>query len=189
MTAVCGSVRRRGVLPVCVRGFLARGITQMAFYVDDIDAEVAGLRGRGVVFEEYRIPGLPMVNGIVDIPGNYPSKGRGERGAHGSVTTTIRSGSDSRRPEQTYSGMFFVRARCTDAAPPVRTASPNTSTAGGEPPEGGKTGFPDAHRRPDEQARSANGVGTGRRCSHVVRPPARLKGIRPWRDLYVPRHR
>ena len=55
--------------------------TQMAFHVDDIDAEVAGLRGRGVVFEEYRIPGLPMVNGIVDIPGNYPSKGRGERGA------------------------------------------------------------------------------------------------------------
>ena len=26
-------------------------------------------------------PGLPMVNGVVDIPGNYPSKGRGERGA------------------------------------------------------------------------------------------------------------
>ncbi|HEY6574653.1 MAG TPA: VOC family protein [Mycobacterium sp.] len=55
--------------------------TQMGFTVDDIEATVAELRSRGVVFEEYGIPGLPMVNGVVDIPGNYPSKGRGERGA------------------------------------------------------------------------------------------------------------
>ena len=53
----------------------------MAFSVDDIEAEMAELRSRGVVFEEFGIPGLPMVNGIVDIPDNYPSKGRGERGA------------------------------------------------------------------------------------------------------------
>ncbi|WP_460392776.1 VOC family protein [Actinophytocola sediminis] len=49
--------------------------TQLAFYVEDIEAVVAELRGRGVVFEEY--PGT--VNGIMDIEGNYPSKGRGER--------------------------------------------------------------------------------------------------------------
>ena len=49
--------------------------------VDDIEAEMAELRSRGVVFEEFGMPGLPMVNGIVDIPDNYPSKGRGERGA------------------------------------------------------------------------------------------------------------
>jgi catechol 2,3-dioxygenase-like lactoylglutathione lyase family enzyme len=55
--------------------------TQMGFFVDDIEAEMAEMRSRGVVFEEYGIPGLPMVDGIVDIPGNYPSKGRGERGA------------------------------------------------------------------------------------------------------------
>jgi catechol 2,3-dioxygenase-like lactoylglutathione lyase family enzyme len=30
--------------------------TQIAFTVDDIDAEVADLRGRGVVFEEYETP-------------------------------------------------------------------------------------------------------------------------------------
>jgi hypothetical protein len=53
----------------------------MGFTVDDIEATVAELRSRGVVFEEYGIPGLPMVNGVVDIPGNYPSKGSGERGA------------------------------------------------------------------------------------------------------------
>ena len=51
--------------------------TQMAFYVDDVEAAVAGLRARGVVFEEYD----GAVNGIMDIEGNYPSKGRGERAA------------------------------------------------------------------------------------------------------------
>ena len=51
--------------------------TQMGFYVDDIDAVVADLRARGVVFEEYE----GAVNGIMDIEGNYPSKGRGERAA------------------------------------------------------------------------------------------------------------
>lgn len=51
--------------------------TQMAFYVDDVEAVVATLRARGVVFEEYE----GSVNGIMDIEGNYPSKGRGERAA------------------------------------------------------------------------------------------------------------
>jgi len=51
--------------------------TQMAFYVADIEAAVAALRDRGVVFEEYD----GAVNGIMDIEGNYPSKGRGERAA------------------------------------------------------------------------------------------------------------
>src|SRR5437764_12671445 len=55
--------------------------TQMGFEVEDIDAAVAALRQRGVVFEEYDIPGLTTVGGIADIEGNYPSKGRGERGA------------------------------------------------------------------------------------------------------------
>ncbi len=55
--------------------------TQMAFEVDDIEAAVAELKRRGVVFEEFDLPGLKMVDGIVDIEGNYPSKGSGERGA------------------------------------------------------------------------------------------------------------
>jgi predicted enzyme related to lactoylglutathione lyase len=47
--------------------------TQMSFYVPDIDAAVAELRERGVVFDEA---------GIVDIEGHYPSTGAsGERGA------------------------------------------------------------------------------------------------------------
>ena len=55
--------------------------TQMAWEVADIEATVAGLRARGVVFEESDLPGLNTANGIADIDGNYPSKGIGERGA------------------------------------------------------------------------------------------------------------
>ena len=53
--------------------------TQMAWEVDDIDAVVRELRRRGVVFEEYDLPGFKTVDGIADIEGNYPSKGTGER--------------------------------------------------------------------------------------------------------------
>jgi catechol 2,3-dioxygenase-like lactoylglutathione lyase family enzyme len=55
--------------------------TQIAFEVDDIDAVVADLRARGLVFESYELPGLTTVDGIAEIDGNYPSKGSGERAA------------------------------------------------------------------------------------------------------------
>ena len=52
--------------------------TQMGFEVDDIEATVAELKARGVVFEEYDFTD----GAIADIEGNYPSKNaRGERGA------------------------------------------------------------------------------------------------------------
>ena len=56
--------------------------TQMAWEVDDIEATVAALRDRGVVFEQYDLPGLRTTNGIAEVEGNYPSKGGiGERAA------------------------------------------------------------------------------------------------------------
>ncbi|MFD0851731.1 VOC family protein [Actinomadura adrarensis] len=56
--------------------------TQMAWKVDDLDAVIAELRRRGVEFEEYDVPGLRTVGGIVEVEGNYPSEGGvGERGA------------------------------------------------------------------------------------------------------------
>jgi catechol 2,3-dioxygenase-like lactoylglutathione lyase family enzyme len=56
--------------------------TQMGFEVVDLEATVAELRARGVVFEEYDGPGMRTRDAIADIEGNYPSKGaRGERGA------------------------------------------------------------------------------------------------------------
>jgi catechol 2,3-dioxygenase-like lactoylglutathione lyase family enzyme len=55
--------------------------TQMGWEVDDIEGAVADLKSRGVVFEEVDLPGMKTVNSIADIDGNYPSKGRAERGA------------------------------------------------------------------------------------------------------------
>jgi catechol 2,3-dioxygenase-like lactoylglutathione lyase family enzyme len=55
--------------------------TQMTWEVADIEVAVAALRARGVVFEEYAMPGLKTVHGIAEIEGNYPSKGVAERGA------------------------------------------------------------------------------------------------------------
>jgi catechol 2,3-dioxygenase-like lactoylglutathione lyase family enzyme len=55
--------------------------TQMGWEVEDIEAVVAELKRRGVVFEEVDIPGLRTVNGIAEVEGNYPSVGVGERAA------------------------------------------------------------------------------------------------------------
>ncbi len=41
---------------------------------------VSELRSRGVVFEEYDLPGLKTIDGIAEIQAQYPSKGSGERG-------------------------------------------------------------------------------------------------------------
>lgn len=56
--------------------------TQMGWEVDDLEATVAELGRRGVVFEEYDLPGLRTVNGIAEVAGNYPSRGGvGEKAA------------------------------------------------------------------------------------------------------------
>ena len=83
--------RPGGLLYRCARGefalFESAGApsgehTQMAWEVEDIEAAVAELRSRGVVFEEYDVPGLETVDGIAEVSGNYPSKGGvGERAA------------------------------------------------------------------------------------------------------------
>jgi catechol 2,3-dioxygenase-like lactoylglutathione lyase family enzyme len=82
--------REGGLRYLCASGefhlFLSTGAasgesTQLGFEVDDIDAVVADLRARGVVFEEFEVPGFEVVDGIIKVEGNYPSKGTGERGA------------------------------------------------------------------------------------------------------------
>jgi catechol 2,3-dioxygenase-like lactoylglutathione lyase family enzyme len=56
--------------------------TQMSWEVTDLEATVAALRARGVVFEEYDLPGLKTVGGIAQVVGNYPSRGGiGEKAA------------------------------------------------------------------------------------------------------------
>jgi len=81
--------RPGGLLYRCAAGefalFGSSGIpsgshTQMAWDVDDIDATVAELGMRGVVFEAYDLPGSKTTNRITGVVGNHPSKGgRGER--------------------------------------------------------------------------------------------------------------
>src|SRR6266481_1732481 len=43
--------------------------TQMAWEVDDIEATANELRRRGVVFEEYDVPGLKTIHGIAEVTG------------------------------------------------------------------------------------------------------------------------
>jgi catechol 2,3-dioxygenase-like lactoylglutathione lyase family enzyme len=43
--------------------------TQMGWVTEDLDAEVADLRGRGVVFADYDFPGLKTENGIATTDG------------------------------------------------------------------------------------------------------------------------
>ncbi len=43
--------------------------TAVGFDVDDIAAAVAELRGKGVTFEEYDVPGLKTENGIAELEG------------------------------------------------------------------------------------------------------------------------
>lgn len=86
-----GEEREGGLLYHCTSGtfalFESTGaspgtFTQMGWDVDDIEATVADLKRRGLVFEEVDVPGLRTVDGIAEIDGNYPSKGgRGERAA------------------------------------------------------------------------------------------------------------
>src|SRR5919205_1581687 len=40
--------------------------TQMGWVTDDVERDVQELRGRGVVFEEYDLPGLKTENGIAN---------------------------------------------------------------------------------------------------------------------------
>jgi catechol 2,3-dioxygenase-like lactoylglutathione lyase family enzyme len=43
--------------------------TYLGFDVDDVEKVVGELRERGVVFEEYDLPGLKTVNGIAEVEG------------------------------------------------------------------------------------------------------------------------
>jgi catechol 2,3-dioxygenase-like lactoylglutathione lyase family enzyme len=55
--------------------------TQLGFEVADIDQVVADLRARGLQFETFDMGALTVIDQIVSVPNNYPSKGTGERGA------------------------------------------------------------------------------------------------------------
>ena len=60
--------------------------TQLAWQVDDLNAVVADLRQRGVVFEDVDVSGLRTVDGIAEVTGNYPSAAVAGSGPPGSAT-------------------------------------------------------------------------------------------------------
>ena len=67
-TAVLYRVGEGSVFAISQSSGRASGATtQMAFTVPDIEAEVAELQGRGIVFEAYDFPGLRTENGIAQL--------------------------------------------------------------------------------------------------------------------------
>ncbi len=54
--------------------------TQMAFEVENLEATLADLRVRGVIFERFEMAGFDARDDTIAAPDNYPSKGTGELG-------------------------------------------------------------------------------------------------------------
>jgi len=65
--------------------------TQMGWEVADIEATVAALRARGVVFEAYDLPGLRTVNGIADVEATTRARAASASAARGSGTARATS--------------------------------------------------------------------------------------------------
>jgi catechol 2,3-dioxygenase-like lactoylglutathione lyase family enzyme len=57
-----------------------------AFMVQDVEAAVADLRGKGVTFEEYDLPGVKMVNGIAELGG---SRGAWFKDPEGNILSVV----------------------------------------------------------------------------------------------------
>ncbi len=54
--------------------------TQMGFEVENLEATLADLRARGVIFERFEMPGFDSRGDVIVVPDNYPTKGTGELG-------------------------------------------------------------------------------------------------------------
>ena len=52
----------------------------MAFEVENLEATLADLRSRGVIFERFDMAGFDARGDTIAAPDNYPSKGTGELG-------------------------------------------------------------------------------------------------------------
>ena len=57
-----------------------------AFMVRDVEATVAELRGKGVTFEDYDLPGVKTVNGIADLDG---TKGAWFKDPEGNILSVV----------------------------------------------------------------------------------------------------
>jgi predicted enzyme related to lactoylglutathione lyase len=66
--------------------------SQAFWQVDDLEAEVAELRARGVVFEEYDLPGLQTVNGVFTGGGSKAAWFKDSEGNILAVIQTLKEG-------------------------------------------------------------------------------------------------
>ena len=60
--------------------------TQVLWLVEDVESEVAALKARGVVFEEYDVPSLKTVNSIATVG---PGKGAWLKGSEGNLLSLV----------------------------------------------------------------------------------------------------
>jgi catechol 2,3-dioxygenase-like lactoylglutathione lyase family enzyme len=63
----CGENSYFGVYPSTFAGTAQN--TVLSWITEDLDGDMADLRARGIVFEEYDFPGLKTVNGVADMGG------------------------------------------------------------------------------------------------------------------------
>jgi catechol 2,3-dioxygenase-like lactoylglutathione lyase family enzyme len=65
--------------------------TQMGWLTDDLDAEMTGLRNRGVTFEDYDFPGLTTENGVATSPEAKSAWFRDSEGNYLCITQVLQS--------------------------------------------------------------------------------------------------
>ncbi len=80
----CGKDSRFSVFPS--QGVASGTHTQAIWLVEDVESEVAALKARGVVFEEYDLPSLKTVNGIATIG---PNKGAFFKDSEGNLLALV----------------------------------------------------------------------------------------------------
>jgi predicted enzyme related to lactoylglutathione lyase len=80
----CGKDSRFGVFPS--QGKSSGTYTQAIWLVEDVESEVAALKARGVVFEEYDLPSLKTVNSIATMG---PGKGAWFKDSEGNLLSLV----------------------------------------------------------------------------------------------------
>jgi len=80
----CGKDSRFSVFPS--EGEASGTHTQAIWLVEDVESEVAALKDRGIVFEEYDLPSLSTVNSIATIG---PNKGAWFKDSEGNLLSLV----------------------------------------------------------------------------------------------------
>ena len=80
----CGKDSRFSVFPS--EGEVSGTHTQAIWLVEDVESEVAALKDRGIVFEEYDLPSLSTVNSIATIG---PNKGAWFKDSEGNILSLV----------------------------------------------------------------------------------------------------